>query len=208
MKRIILILFMFLLSIGGCTYTVKAPLVPVFDTNNYLKNKLSTVKPAITFIQGNFTDKRTDSDILATYKRSYQTYKFYGERPIDEVLFEGLNVLMTSSGHEWADINDGEIKIDLELLRVQVSFHEPEFTLIAEASSNIHIKLDFIDPSTNDVIYTKIYQGTNASKGSIVYIDYYVTDFAILSIDASIVDCINNVGEDESLAQALIKFGR
>ncbi|MFB0517219.1 MAG: hypothetical protein ACETWG_11545 [Candidatus Neomarinimicrobiota bacterium] len=200
MKRNFFLSILVFIMIAGCMHTVYVPLLPDFDANIYGLNKLANVQPAVKFSQGDFADKSSDIGLLATFKQGIHTYNLYEERPIDEALFEGLNVLLTSSGHEWVGTGEGEIKVDLQLLSVQASRYAGLINV--GANSSIQIKLDFIDPSTNDVIYTQIYNGTDERAQALVGL----MDLVKKSIDASIINCINSVGDDDNLAQKLSQF--
>lgn len=201
MRHYIIMVFLFaLILIVGCTHTVDVPLLPDFNSNVYSDNELSNIKPAIKFVKGKFSDKRAEIGKLATFKQQVHTYNLYAERPIDEALFEGLAVLITLSDHKWIEKETGEVQIDLQLLSVQASRHAG-FVNVG-ATSSIQIKLDFIDQKTDDIIYSQVYNGTDERQQALIGL----MDLVIKSIDASIIDCINSVGDDESLARALKKF--
>ncbi len=199
MKRNVFILLSILLLVVGCSHTVNLALRPSFQENLSPGNELSSIQPAIKFSQGEFTDKRADIGKLASFKQGVHTFNLYDERPIDEALYEGLQVMMTASGHEWLGEETGQVKIDMQFLGFQAS-RNAGFIKVG-ASSNIQIKLDFIDTKTDEVIYSQVYNGTDERDQALIGL----MDMVKKSIDASIINCISNVGEDADLARALKK---
>lgn len=187
-----------ILLLASCSHTVNVALRPDFN-NLYTENELSKVQPSMKFGEGAFTDKRADASKLATFKQGIHTYNLYGERPEDEALFEGLDALMTSSGHEWVGKETGDVKINIQLLSFQAS-RNAGFVKVG-ATSSIQIKLDFIDAQTDEMLYSQVYNGTDERDQALVGLMGMVKE----SIDASIIDCIQGVGDDADLARALKK---
>ena len=66
------------------------------------------------------------------------------------------------------------------------------------------IKLDFIDNSTLEVMYTQIYDGDYKKKLKKPF--YSPTGSVKNAIEASILLCISDVGEDDRLVEILEEY--
>jgi len=200
MRTKILILVLILLVIVACTHNVNVPLRPDYQQNIYPDNKLSKLEKKIKFSKGEFSDNRPDISRLASFKQQVHTYNLHEERPLDEAFFEGLYQLMTSSGHEWSDTEPGDVQINLSFLNCQA---ERNAGLVSVgANSSVQIKLDFIDTASDDLIYSQVYSGTDERSQAMIGL----MGMVLKSIDASMIDCINSVGDDENLVRALQKL--
>lgn len=200
MRKTLFVLLLGLLLFVACTHTVNVPLTPDYQTNLYPDNELSKVKPAITFFAGEYADKTTDNTKLATFKQQVHTYNLYGQRPMDEAFFEGLAVLMTTSGHEFIESGEGDVKINLQFLSMQAERNAGMINV--GATSSVQFKLDFIDPETDDIIYTNIYNGQDDRSQAMIGL----MDMVNKSIHQSMINCIQSIGDDANLAKALQKF--
>jgi len=200
MRKTLLGILAVVVLLVACTHTVNVALEPDYETNLYYDNELSKVKPAITFFAGAYEDKRTDNTTLATFKQEIHTFNLYSDRPVDEALFDGLAVLVSKSGHEWNDSGEGQVKVNMQFLNCQAERHAGMIKV--GASSSIQIKLDFIDAKTDDMIHTNIYNGADERAQAMVGMMSMVE----ASIDASLVACVQSVGDDAGLAKALNKL--
>lgn len=197
MWRQMIVVALFAFIFVGCSHTVKVALRPNFDADLPKENQLVTVKPAVGFVQGKFSDKRSDTSKLTTFKQGVHTFNLYEERPLDEAFFEGLKALFTHAGHTWADSGEAAVRVDLQMLNFQAS--RSAGLVKVGANSSVQIKLDFVNAKTGNVIYAQIYNGVDKRARSMVGTMGMVKE----SIDASIIDCVENVGSDEALAAAL-----
>jgi len=200
MRRNLIFLILILVVLAGCTHKVNVALRPDFDATLQPGNELSKVEPAIQFFKGKFTDKRPDLSSLAHFKQGWHSYTLYEERSVDELLFEGLEVLITTSGHQWSNTEEGEVKVNIEFINLTAA-RAAGFIKVG-ATSGIQIKIDFLDAKTGDVIYTNIFSGTDERDRALIGVMGMVKD----SIDSSIVNCIQGVGDDADLSSALKKF--
>lgn len=193
-------LFCCLFLLTNCAHTVSVPLKPNFEENLTKENTLSTIRPSITFLKGNFVDERADKSKLTTFKQQVHTYDLFPERPVDEVIFDGMQSLISNSGHMFNISGPANVRVDITLLNIQAARNTEMFEVTA--SSKIQLKIDFIDPESNYLIYTDIYNGTDDRGRAMVG----TIDMVFESIDAAIINCINNVGKDGNLASALKKY--
>ncbi len=181
----------------GCTHTVNVPLKPNYEESLAKENALSSVTPPIALVKGGFADKRADTSKLATFKQQVHTFNLYGERPLEEVIFDGLKELFSNSGHTFNVSGSGDARVDVALLNLSASRNAGMVDVTA--SSSIQISLRFTNLNANNVIYSEIYNGSDDRGRAMVG----TMDMVYESINAAIVDCINSVGEDESLVKAL-----
>ncbi len=188
-----------ILVLTSCTHKVYVSLQPPYDVGLVTENALSSIQPAIKFFKGKFEDKRADISKLTSFKQEVHSFNLYGKRPVEDAIFEGLQKLVTGSGHEWTDSETAEVRIDLQLLNVQ-SRRNAGFVKVS-ASSSIQIKLDFVNPKTDEVVFSDVYNGTDDRGRAMIGL----MDMVKKSIHAAIVNCINNVGKDSDLAKALKK---
>lgn len=200
MCRQMIVVALFAFICVGCSHTVKVGLRPNFDADLPKENQIVTVKPAASFVQGKFSDKRADTSKLTTFKQGIHTYNLYEERPLDAAFFEGLKALFTHAGHMWADSGAAEVRVDLQMLNFQAS-RNAGFLMVG-ASSSVQIKLDFVNAQTGNVIYAEIYSGVDKRDKAMLGLMGMVRK----SIDAAIIDGVKNVGNDNALAAALKKF--
>ncbi len=185
---------------AGCTHNVNVPLKPNYGDSLTKEGTLSSVKTPVTLLKGSFTDKRADTSKLAMFKQQAHTFNLHADRPIGDVIFDGLKELFLNSGHKFTDSAPADVRVDISLLNISASRNAGMVRVTA--SSSIQIKLSFTDMEDN-VIYTEIYNGTDDRGHAMVGTMNMVYE----SIDAAIVNCINNVGKDENLANALRKLG-
>ena len=204
MRRASVLLMTALISvlIYGCTHNVSVPLRPSYQTSLVQGNSLAKVKPPLQFTKGKFTDKRLDTTVLSSFKQQVHTYNLRAERPVDEALFEGLSTMLKNSGHNWSETDPKNVRIDMQLLNIQAS-RNAGFVEVT-ASSRLQVKLDFVNAATGDPIYSEVYTGKDDRGRALLGL----MDMVIESIDASIVDLVNKVGNDEQLATTLRKINR
>lgn len=197
MKKNLFFLFLILIISAGCTHNVDVALRPDYGTKIISGEGLSRVTPQITFARGEFIDARPNPNVLAEFKQGMHTYYIREERPVDEAFYEGLEILVTSSGHYWDNRGEGDIKIDLEFKTCSASRATGFVTVSAQSS--VEIFLEFVDTETGEVIYSDYYKGSDQRSQAMIGLIGMVK----YSIDASIVRCVQNVGNDRSLAKVL-----
>lgn len=192
--------FLVLLStliLANCTHIETVPLNPNFNAEVLANNALSNVNSKQSFSNGMFEDKRVDTSKLATFKQQMHTYHLEGERPIKDVIQEGIENLINKSGHNFTDSNNSRVIMNVNLLNIYAARNAGMFTVGADSS--IQVKIDFIDSQTNDVFYSEVYNGADSRDNVMVGFMGMVFD----SLDASIVNCITNIGKDKALAKKL-----
>lgn len=184
------------LMLAGCTHTVSMALRQDFAGNLRARNELAEVRPAVTFSPGDFADRRPNPGQLASFKQGVHTYIITEERPIQDAVFEGLQALATASGHQWSDTGS-TVKVNLEFVNAQAA-RNAGFINVG-ATSSVQIKLDFVNAATGRVIYTQIYSGQDERSQALIG----MMEMVKASVDASIISCIQSVGDDANLARAL-----
>ena len=198
MKKLFALFFIVIL-IAGCTHKVYLSLMPDYDKELVTSNVLSAVTPSVKFVKGDFEDIRADVSKYATFKQQIHTFNLFAERPVEEAIFEGIAVMLKKSGHSWLDSGDGQITVNLQLMSSTAS-RNAGFVMVG-ATSSIQIKLDFKETDSGLLLYSNIYNGTDERSQAMVGF----LDMVKKSIDASIINFVNDVANDESLAQSLRK---
>lgn len=193
-RRLILILTVAVLA--SCTHVETVPLDVNFDSGFSDANALTRVEPKTSFVKGQFEDKRSDTKLLASFKQQVHTFNLVADKPLDDVLFYGLSQLIEKSGHSIVQEN-ARIKMDVTVLNVQAARNAG--MMMVGADSSIQLKLDFIDNKTGKLFYSQIYNGKDSRENAMLGLMSMVFD----SINASIANCINQVGQDEAFANAL-----
>jgi hypothetical protein len=185
-----------LMVLAGCTHTVNMALRADFGAHLRGQNDLAGVSPSIIFSQGEFSDRRPTPQFLTTFSQGVHTYNLIEERPIEDALFQGLEALMVSSGHDWSE-EGGSVKVNLEFVSLQAS-RNAGFINVG-ASSMVQIRLEFVEADTDQAIYSETYVGQDERSQALIGL----MDMVRSSVDQSMVNCIQSVGDDEALAQAL-----
>lgn len=198
-NKLVIIPIILVLFFAGCTQKVFVPLTPDYTTGITSTIELASIDTPLQFIKGNFDDKRSDTSMYATFKQQAYTFQLFAERPVEEVIYNGLAVMLKKAGHSWSDGETGQIKVNLQLLSTAASRNAG--MVMVGATSSIQIKLDFIDNNSNNLVYSQIYNGNDERSQALIGL----MDMVKKSVDASIIDCINNVASDKLLTQALIK---
>jgi uncharacterized lipoprotein YajG len=200
MRKNLVFLFLILIILTGCTHNVNVALRPAYSAILQPGNELSKLTPETTFFKGEFSDSRPDPSKLASFKQGVHTFDLREGRLVDDVFYEGLEVLITTSGHLWSNTGDGDVKINLQFVNCQAVRNTG--LIMVGATSGIQIKLDFIDAKTGDMIYSSIYNGSDERSQALIGF----MDMVKASIDTSIIRCIQSVGNDASLVAAIKKF--
>lgn len=192
-------LLLIIILFTGCTHIVNVPLIPDYEMYIVSSIELASIDPSLKFIKGDFDDKRADVSMYATFKQQVHTYNLFTERPVEEAIYDGLAVMLKKAGHSWSDIGDGQIKVNLQLLSTAASRNAGMISV--GAISSIQIKLDFVNNNSGNLIYSQIYNGSDDRSQAMIGL----MDMVKKSVEASIIDCINNVANDILLVQALKK---
>ena len=200
MKKRIIILTAVLALLVSCTHRVDVALRPDFGTQIQSGHYLANIVPPMKFFMGEYRDKRPDPTMLATFKQQVHTYNLYEERPMADALLDGLKALVVASKQEWSGMPDGDVKIDLTFINLQAARNAGLISV--GATSSMQIKADFVNAKTGELIYTNVYTGQDDRSQAMIGLMGMVKD----SIDASIVRCIQSIGDDEALAKALAKI--
>ena len=197
MKRSLFPCFIIALAFAawGCTHTEHILLEPDYSemvNENTRLNMLDT----LSFAPGRFSERNTGHDWFISFDKSRNTFNIYLERPIGEVLFDGVAALVCQSGHIWSTTDSSSFLIRVRLVDASAAI-EDRFLWIA-APAAIEIALDFVERKSGNIVYTQLYQG-NAEQtrfwGSLSFLGD--------SIGEAIVNCIREVGADEELVNAL-----
>lgn len=191
--------FFLIILLAGCTHKVYLSLMPDYDSEVVASNELTDISPAIKFVKGDFEDKRAAVSMYASFKQDVHTFNLFAERPVEEAIFDGLAVMIDKSGQSWSESGEGQVKINMQLLSTTAT-RNAGFVSVG-ASSAIQIKLDFLNNSTGALLYSQIYNGTDDRSQAMVGL----MDMVKKSIDASIINCINQVAGDKNLSTALKK---
>ncbi|NQU87881.1 MAG: hypothetical protein HQ541_19200, partial [Mariniphaga sp.] len=93
-----MLLFFIIILITGCTHKVYLSLMPDYDMEVVSSNELTTVKPALKFIKGDFEDNRADVTMFSYFKQQVHTFNLFVERPVEEAIYDGIAVLLNKSG--------------------------------------------------------------------------------------------------------------
>jgi hypothetical protein len=183
--------------LAACTHRVDVALRPNFAAELKPGRELARVTPPLTFVRGEFTDKRPNPTQLATFKQQVHTYNLYEERPIADALYEGLRAAVAASNQMWSDSTAGDVKVNLTFINLQAARNSGMVSV--GATSSIQIKADFVNASTGNLIYSNIYTGSDERSKAVVGLMGMVKD----SIDASILRCVQSLVDDPGLAKAL-----
>ena len=185
------------LVLAACTHRVPVALNLASPDSAVSGAALATVRPPLSFRRGEFADKRSDTSRLATFKQQAHTYNLYGDRPMQEVLYDGLRAVLTSAGHRWASDSAPAIRLDVQLLNVQASRNAGMINV--GASSSIQVKVDFVDAATGQPIYSEVYNGSDERARAMIGLMGMVRE----SLNASLAKCLTAVAQDPKLAAAL-----
>jgi len=183
-------------ALAACTHHVDVELRPDYPTG-VKESVLTSVRPAVSFARGGYADKRGDTTMLATFKQGVHTYNLFGQRPASDALFEGVQILVERAGHTWVPGDSGQVRIDLQLLGMEANRNAGLFEV--GASSKVQIKLDFVDRATGRLIYSDVYNGADQRSKALIG----GMGMVKASLDGSIINCINQVGADSRLVDAL-----
>ncbi|MBU4492112.1 MAG: hypothetical protein KKD69_06580 [Euryarchaeota archaeon] len=193
----LLIAALALAVVTSCTHSIAVPLRPNYQEALRKDSAFAKLQPPLRFSKGTFADKRPDTTMLSSFKQQAHTFNLHAERPIDEAIFDGIKTMLTNSGHTWSESAPQDVRIDMQLVNVQASRNAGFFEVTA--SSSVQVKLDFIDASSGKSIYSDIYTGKDDRGRAMIGL----MSMVIESIDASVIDLVNKVGNDERLAAAL-----
>jgi hypothetical protein len=144
-----------------------------------------------------FTDRRPDTLRLATYQVGVHTYRAYGDRSLDDVIFEGLGAVIAEAGHRWIGGDSGQVRIDLQLFALNGAMQTGAVDVGAWGA--VQMRLDFVEVAANRVIYSQGYSGQRQLSRAIVA----RTSLLGAAIDGAVVDCVAKVARDPGLATAL-----
>lgn len=183
--------------LAGCAHTVRMPLQPSFESGVTESKALATVRPALRVGRGEFTDSRTDTTRLATFQQAIHTFNLYADRPMQDVLAEGLGVVLTRAGHTFPASAEPQVVVNTTLLSVQAARNAG--MIAVGASSSVQVKLDFVEMPSRRLIHSGVYNGSDKRSQALVGLMGMVR----ASLDQSIINCMNEVGADEKLASAL-----
>ena len=89
------------------------------------------------------------------------------------------------------------MKVNLEFISIQAA-RNAGFINVG-ASSMIQIRLDFVEAATDQAIYSQVYSGQDERSQALIGL----MDMVRASVDDSMINCFQSVGDDEGLARAL-----
>jgi hypothetical protein len=201
MKKFMLILVLFGLFGVGCTHNWNVTLQPNYERVLSPENQLDKLERKLFFSQGVFVDNRSDTSSLVVVKAGGIKYKFHEKPPAEIVFYEELKYLMTSSGHKWQPVKESDVKIDLTFLACNAEVKTG--WVFTGATSSLQFKLDFIDAKTDALIYSNTYSDNGMYRQPMAGL---IKNMVMNAIHRSIIKCINDVGDDRRLADALAKM--
>lgn len=201
MKKFMLIFVLFGLFGVGCTHNLNVTLQPHYEMVLSPKNQLAKLERKLVLSQGVFVDNRSDTSSLVVVKKSGHTYNFHEKPPAEVVFYEELKYLMTSSGHKWQAVDESDVKIDLTFMTCNAEAKTG--WVFVGATSSLQLKLDFIDRKTDSLIYSSTYSDNGMYRQPMGGI---VKNMVMNAIHRSIIKCINDVGDDRRLADALAEM--
>ncbi len=192
---IILMLSLLLLtSCGAKRYTVN--LNPNAFQGAYLTdNAISAITPPIKFSRGTYIDKRSSKEFFGSSK----AYIILTDNEFSDAFYDGLKAFLISSNHSWENIETLDIKIDVELLDTQSEFIMGMWVI--QFNSSVSTKISFIDLKTDKTIYQQTYNGSSLIRSPAGHESMFKA-----VVNKSIVDCINKIGMDKELYEALVKM--
>src|SRR5262249_7682436 len=148
----------------GCSaHTDYVLLKPEYLTDLRGQNALATVRPALRFSQGTFSDRRSDTTVLVRFYDHWQIHDFLTTRPVDQVLFEGLSMLVKCSGHIWAAPGPESVRVDIELVELEGSgtLWGRRGSEQSYGESSARLAMHFANGMTGRPFYSRVY----AAKG-------------------------------------------
>jgi hypothetical protein len=181
----------------GCTHSVKMELQPDYARLLAKPEALTAVRPARTFVPGTFVDKRADTTRMTTFKQGVHTYNLYAQRPLSDVVFDGMREMVTQAGHQWTGGSVHPVRVDAQLLNLQAARNAGLVNV--GATSSIQLRFDFVDVESGRLLHSEVYNGTDERTRALIG----VMSMVKASVDQSIVNCIAAVGNDTRLAEAL-----
>ena len=170
MKIFKLIIVLVLLILTGCSHTELVRFTPnyseLYNTRDYkaTDNKLKELKTKLMFCKGKYSSGKKDSDPLASTQLTlFHSYNFYPNRPLNEILFEGIKNLIEKSGHLWdTTATKNDIRVDVKYLSFGIPDHYSEM-IGYDAQTMISVRIEFYDNNKNILIYGNNYYGTNTN---------------------------------------------
>lgn len=201
MKRFVL-MFIFLSFFAiGCAHNVNVSLQPIHENMPSSDNQLQKLGDKIVFSQGNFIDSRPDPSKLLVIKGGGHTFNYYENPRVEVVLYDELKNLVTSSGHQWDNVERSDVKIDITFIACNAE--SKTGWVFVGATSYLQFKLDFIDTKRNQMLYSNTYSNNGMYRQPMAGIPKRMVTNAVSS---SISKCIDEVGEDRKLAEALAQM--
>jgi uncharacterized lipoprotein YajG len=188
-------LCLFLLSSCGGPINYIVNLNPNAFKDLYLtNNEISQITPQIKFSKGEFTDSRKDKKYFSISRST--NINILTDNEFNDAFYDGLKEFFKTSSQSWADIGESDIKINVELLETQSELLTGFW--IARYTSRVTTKITFIDMKNNKTIYQETYNGKSDLPTSFGHISMFK-----MVVNKSIVDCINQIGADKKLHEAL-----
>ena len=163
-----------------------------FSTLYVTDNAVSSVEPRVAFSRGDYVDSRENQEAFGTSK----AFIILTDNEFSDAFYDGLRALFESSNQSWAGVGEGDIKVNVELLETQSEL-KTGFWVI-RVLSRVLVKATFVDMKTDESIYQQTYEGYS----DIVSPAGHVSMFKMV-VSKSIVDCINKIGSDQGLHDAL-----
>jgi len=185
-------------ALAACAHTTNVPLRPNFAAELKPGQALANVSPAMTFVRGEYADRRPDPTRLAQFKQGIHTYTLREERPLADVLYEGLASVLTTSRQRWGE-GAGDIRVNLTFLNLSAARNAGMVNVGATAS--VQIKADFVNAGNGNLIYSNVYSGSDERSQAMVG----GMGMVLSSIDAAITRSIQSIADDAALAAALAR---
>lgn len=189
---VVVICLFLMLGCGPKNYTVN--LNPNAFSQLYVAdNAVSAIEPRITFSRGDYLDARENKEAFGTSKH----HIVLTDNEFSEAFYDGLKAFFEASNQSWAGIEEGDIKVNVELLETQSEL-KTGFWVI-RVLSKLSTRITFIDVKTNKTIHQQTYEGYSDIVSPVGHVSMFK-----MVVNKSIVDCINKIGMDEELRDAIV----
>jgi hypothetical protein len=155
-------------------------------------NAVSEMQPPVAFSRGDYVDSRPNKEAFGVSKH----YIILTDNEFRDAFYDGLKKFLESSKQSWADSGPGDVKMNVELLQTQSELLTGFWVL--RFVSKLSTRITFVDAKTNREIYTATYDGYSDIVSPVGHVSMFK-----MVVNKSIVDCINKIGQDKQLHDAL-----
>jgi hypothetical protein len=157
------------------------------------QNALSDIQPRISFTRGDYADARQNKEAFGVSR----AYLILTDNEFSGAFYDGLKTFLLTSSQSWAEPGQGDVKVNVELLQTQ-SEMKTGFWVI-RVLSELSTKITFVDAKTGKELYNQTYKGYSDVVSPVGHNSMFK-----MVVNKSIVDCINKIGADKQLHDALV----